>query len=110
MQEFTSDAGRHSFTFDGRKFYVPSPSIGDVGKISALADLKTNEEQALGMREILVASAAPAKRTFWEWLTNKNPAPAVIDALGLPQTTKLFKAWMGSMSEDSAGESSGSAE
>jgi len=109
MQEFTSAAGRHSFTFDGREYYLPSPNIEDVETVGALSSM-TTVEQTHGMRDILLARAAPAKLTLWERLTNRNPAPAAIIALGLPQTTKLFTAWIVSLREVSLGESSGSAE
>jgi len=109
MQEFTSAAGRHSFAVDGRKFYLPSPQIADVETIGALSDLTTSE-QTQGMFDILTSKAVPEKRTLWEWLTNKNPAPAAIEALGLAQTSKLFTAWIVSLREVSLGESSGSAE
>ena len=108
MQEFTSSAGRHSFTMDGREYYLPSPNIEDVETIGALSSMAT-AEQARGMRDILVSKAVPAKITLWERLTDRNPAPAAIDALGLPQSTKLFTAWIVSLREVGLGESSGSA-
>jgi hypothetical protein len=109
MQEFTSSAGRHSFTMDGREYYIPSPNIQDVETVGALSSM-TTVEQTQGMRDILVKRAAPAKLTFWERITNRNPAPAAVDSLGLPQTTQLFTAWIVSLREVSLGESSGSAE
>lgn len=109
MQEFTSAAGRHIFAVDGRKFYLPSPQITDVETIGALGKLTTSE-QTQGMFDILISKAAPEKRTLWEWITKKNPAPAAIESLGLPQTTKLFTAWIVSLREVSLGESLGSAE
>ena len=108
MQEFTSSAGRHSFTMDGREYYLPSPNIEDVETIGALSSMAT-AEQARGMRDILVSKAVPVKITLWERLTNRNPGPAAIDALGLPQSTKLFTAWIVSLREVGLGESSGSA-
>jgi hypothetical protein len=109
MQEFTSSAGRHSFTMDGRKYYIPAPNIEDVETVAKLSSM-TTVEQTHGMRDMLLARTVPAKLTFWERITNRNPAPAAIIALGLPQSTKLFTAWMASLREASLGESSGSAE
>ena len=109
MQEFTSAAGRHSFTFDGREYYLPTPTIEDVETIGALSDL-SHTEQTNGMRDILVSKAVPVKLTFWERLTGHDPAPAAIHALGLPQSKKLFTAWLVSLREVSLGESLGSAE
>jgi len=108
MQEFTSSAGRHSFTMDGREYYLPSPTIGDVETIGALSEMTTSE-QAQGMRDVLVSKAAPVKFSLWERFTKRNPGPAAIDALGLPQSTKLFMAWIVSLREVGLGESSGSA-
>jgi|GEM_PF-5951743 len=109
MQEFTSSAGRHSFTMDGRKYYLPSPDIEDVETIGALSKMNSTE-QSVGMRDMLSAKAAPVKFTLWERFTKRNPAPAAIVALGLVQSTKLFTAWIMSLREVGLGESSGSAD
>jgi len=109
MHNFTSSAGRHGFIMDGREYFLPSPTIGDVETIGVLSSM-TSAEQSRGMRDILVAKAAPVKLTLWERFTKSNPAPAAIDALGLVQSTKLFTAWIVSLREVGLGESSGSAE
>jgi len=93
---------------DGREYYLPSPNIADVEAIGAMSELPPSE-QVEGMRDILVARVRPLKRTLWEWLTGKDPAPAAVDALGLPQSKELFTAWLVSLREASLGESSGSA-
>lgn len=109
MQEFSSAAGRHEFKVDGREFYLPVPSVGDVEMFTTLAGL-TRTEQAKGMREALVERTRPARRTWWERLTGRDPVPAALDSLGLPQTSELFKAWASFGGLVDSGESSSSAD
>lgn len=109
MQEFSSAAGRHSFTVDGREFYIPTPTIGDVQTINDLSKVDT-VEQVHGMRSLLVSKAQPARLTLWERIVGRDPVGPAIDQLGLPQTRDLFGAWITSLSDVSLGESSGSAD
>lgn len=108
MQEFSSAAGRHTFKFDGREFFLPVPSIRDVEMFVALGKLP-RASQAEGMRDALLERVRPERRTWWEWLTGHNPVPNMLEVLGLPQTSQLFEAWA-SFGGMEPGESSGSAD
>lgn len=110
MQSFNTADSRHTFGIDGRTYFLPSPTIEDVLSFSEMEVGEGPNAMAVMMRDILLQKAQPLKRTFWEWLTGRNPALKAIRNLAISPTSAIFTAWATSMSSVSLGESSGSAE
>lgn len=109
VQKFDTTEERHTFVVDRGRYFLPPLSIEDIKPISELAKLPDEEQQALGMREVLASRAACDRGSFLRFLTGWRDPRSAVESLSIKQSAKLFKAWA-AMAKVTPGEFSSSAD
>jgi hypothetical protein len=108
LQTFNSKDARHTFVVDGGTYYLPAFSISDIKPIAELAKLDP-EGQADGMRGIIAERVQCERGPVLRFLTGWKDPRAAVAALGITQSSELFKAWAAA-AKVTPGESSSSAD
>lgn len=107
MQAFSTSDGRHHFSVDRHRYYLPPFEVDDIQTVVDLGRLPP-KEQAEGFRNA-VASRACAARPGWLRILTGYPSPRkAVLTLSMKQVADLFKAWAGETEQVPLGESSGS--